>query len=74
MSVYISVVEYGVQNYPHKDMAHDDKGMNGWNFMRIEYRDSEEPYSFAEYHVWMPPGVTSAVLEDWMEEKMKKSE
>ena len=71
MSVYISVVEYGVRSYPHPDMAHDDKGMGGWRFMRIEYWDSEEPYSFLEHHCWMPPGVSSAVLEDWMEERMK---
>ncbi len=71
MSLYISVIEYGVQNYPHKDMAHDDKGMGGWHFMRIEYWDTEEPYAFLEHHLWTPPGVTSAVLEDWMEERMR---
>ena len=71
MSLYISVIEYGVQNYPHKDMAHDHKGMGGWHFMRIEYWDTEEPYAFLEHHLWTPPGVTSAVLEDWMEERMR---
>ncbi len=71
MSLHISVVEYGVRNYPHPDMAHDEDGMGGWHFMRIEYWDTEEPYAFLEHHVWMPPGVSSAVLEDWMEERMK---
>ena len=70
MSVYVSVIEYGVFNYPHKDMAHGEDGMGGWHFMRIEYHDPEEPYAFLEHHVWMPPGVSSAVLEDWMEERM----
>jgi hypothetical protein len=75
VSLYISVVEYGVQNYPHPDMAHDpETGLGGWHFMRIEYWDSEEPYSFLEHHVWMPPGVSSAVLEDWMLERMGKDE
>ena len=64
--VYVSVVEYGVRSYPHPDMSHDDKGMGGWHFMRIEYHDPEEPYAFLEHHVWMPPGVGSAVLEDFM--------
>ena len=65
--VYISVVEYGVRSYPHE-------GMVGWNFMRIEYWDTEESYAFLEHHCWMPPGVTSAVLEDWMNEMLEKSE
>ena len=69
--LYISVVEYGVQNYPHPEMSHDlETYMGGWHFMRIEYWDSDEPYSFLEHHVWMPPNVTSAVLEDWMNERM----
>ena len=69
--LYISVVEYGVHNYPHPDMEHDGETyMGGWHFMRIEYWDSEEPYAFLEHHVWMPPGVSSAVLEDWMNERM----
>ena len=64
--VYISVVEYGVQSYPHE-------GMRGWPFMRIEYHDTEQPYAFLEHHVWMPPGVSSAVLEDWMNERLEES-
>ena len=69
--LYISVIEYGVRSYPHPEMAHDpDTYMGGWHFMRIEYHDATEPYAFAEYHVWMPPGVSSAVLEDWMNERM----
>jgi len=32
--------------------------------MRIEYWDTDESYAFLEHHVWMPPGVSSAVLED----------
>ena len=40
MSVYVSVIEYGVHNYPHKDMAQDIEGMGGWHFMRIEYHDT----------------------------------
>ena len=77
MSIYINVIEYGVQSYPHPDMAHDDRCLggdrclSGWHFMRIEYWDPEEPHAFLEHHVWMPPGVSSAVLEDWMEERMK---
>lgn len=70
MSLYISVVEYGVRSYPHPDMEHDNEGMGGWHFMRIEYWDDKEPFSFLEHHVWMPPGVSSAVLEDWMNERM----
>ena len=69
--VYINVIEYGVQSYPHEGMAHDDKG--GWHFMRIEYHDTEQPYAFLEHHVWMPPGVSSAVLEDWLNEKLEES-
>ncbi len=73
MSLYISVIEYGVQNYPHPDMAHDPKtGTDGWHFMRIEYHDTEEPYAFLEHHLWTPPGVSSAILEDWLQEKMAK--
>ena len=69
--VYISVVEYGVQSYPHPDMEHDKQtGMGGWHFMRIEYWDTDEPYDFLEHHVWMPPNISSAVLEDWMNERM----
>ena len=71
MSVYISVVEYGVFNYPHPEMEADERGWGGWHFMRIEYHDTKEPYAFLERHVWMPPGVNSAVLEDWMNERLK---
>jgi len=71
VSIYISVVEYSVFNYPHPDMEADERGWGGWRFMRIEYRDTEEPYAFTEHAVWMPPDVSSAVLEDWMEERMK---
>ena len=68
--VYINVTEYGVRSYPHTGMEHDkDTMMGGWHFMRIEYWDSEEPYSFLEHHVWMPPGVSSYVLECWMNER-----
>lgn len=74
MGVYISVVEYGVRSYPHADMEHDEKGMGGWHFMRIEYHDPKEPYSFLEHHVWMPPGISSAVLEDFMDSYLKKGE
>ena len=71
--MHVSVVEYGVFNYPHPDMAHNSEtGMGGWHFMRIEYWDSEEPYSFLEHHVWMPPGVSSEVLENFMEREMNK--
>ena len=70
MGLYISVVEYGVFNYPHPDMAHDDRG---WHFMRIEYHDTEQSYAFLEHHVWMPPGVSSAVLEDWMNERLEET-
>ena len=73
--IYISVVEYGVRSYPHPKMAHDPKtGEGGWRFMRIEYWDTDEPYAFREHHVWMPPGVSSAVLEDWMNEKLAEQE
>ena len=71
--IYISVVEYGVRSYPHPKMAHSQKTfMGGWRFMRIEYWDPDEPHAFLEHHVWMPPGVGSHVLEEWMEEKLKK--
>lgn len=72
MSVYLNVIEYGVQSYPHPDMSHDNKGMGGWHFMRIEYHDTEKPHAFLEHHVWMPPGVSSAVLEDWMQERLQE--
>ena len=73
--LYVSVIEYGVQSYPHEGMAYDPKtGMGGWHFMRIEYWDSEHPHAFLEHHVWMPPGVSSAVLEDWMRGKMEGDE
>ena len=69
--LHVSVVEYGVQSYPHPEMEHDQKtGRGGWRFMRIEYWDSEQPYSFLEHHVWMPPGIGSAELEDFMQEQM----
>lgn len=72
--VTVSVVEYGVRNYPHEDMAHDrETGMGGWRFMRIEYW-ANGPYAFLEHHVWMPPGVGSHTLEDWMREKLKEGE
>jgi hypothetical protein len=75
MSVYVNVVEYGVRSYPHPDMEHDpETKMGGWHFMRIEYWDPEEPYAFLEHHVWMPPGVSSGVLEDWLEAKIKEGE
>lgn len=73
--IYVSVVEYAVFNYPHPGMAHDpDTGMGGWHYMRIEYHDDEEPYAFDEHHVWMPPSVNSAVLEDWLQVMMDKKE
>ena len=69
--LHVSVVGYGVVNYPHPDMAHDpETHMGGWNFMRIEYWDSEQPYSFLEHHVWMPPGIGSGELEDFMQEQI----
>ena len=75
MGMHISVIEYGVMSYPHPDMAHDpETGMGGWHFARIEYWDNEEPHAFLEHHLWTPPGVTSAVLEDWLDEQLKKHE
>ena len=65
--IYVSVVGYGVQSYPHPNMKRD-----GWQFMRIEYWDSKESFAFLEHHVWMPPGVSSAMLEDWMQEAMDR--
>ncbi len=71
--IYVSVIEYGVQNYPRPEMAHDPKtGTGGWRFMRIEYWHKDEPYAFLEHHVWMPPGVGSGTLEDWMNERIKE--
>jgi hypothetical protein len=55
-------------------MAHDPKtGTGGWRFMRIEYW-ADGPYAFLEHHVWMPPGVGSSVLEDWMNQKLQELE
>jgi len=71
--VYVSVVEYGVQSYPHPNMAHDPKtGIGGWRFMRIEYWHQDEPYAFLEHHVWMPPNTGSGELEGWMNQQMHK--
>ena len=73
--LYVSVVEYGVQSYPHQEMEYDSETyMGGWHFMRIEYWDSEEPYAFLEHHVWMPPGVSSDILENWMNDALKEGE
>ena len=71
--IHISVVEYGVRSYPNPQMAHNiETHLGGWHFMRIEYWDSEEPHAFLEHHVWMPPGVSSAVLEDWMQDALDR--
>ena len=73
--IYPSVVEYGVQSYPHPDMEHDPETyMGGWRFMRIEYRDPEQPYSFLEHHVWMPPTIGSYELEQFMQEAIDNEE
>ena len=73
--LYVSVVEYGVQSYPHQEMEYDSETyMGGWHCMRIEYWDSEEPYAFLEHHVWMPPGVSSDILENWMNDALKEGE
>lgn len=73
MGLYLSVVEYGVQSYPHPEMAHDERGWGGWHFCRIEYWDSEQPYAFLEHNLWLPPSVNSAVFEDWLNEKLEES-
>jgi len=62
--VRVSVVEYGVQSYPHEVMKRD-----GWRFMRIEYH-GDGPYAFLEHHVWMPPNVGSWELEQFIEGKL----
>ena len=63
--VYVSVVEYGVFNYPEERMKEE-----GWRFMRIEYHRVDQSYAFLEHHVWMPPGVGSGELEDFMTKKL----
>lgn len=63
--MYISVVEYGVFNYPDDTMRDE-----GWRFMRIEYQNEDQSYAFLEHHVWMPPTVGSCELEDFMNEKL----
>jgi len=71
--IHVSVVEYGVRTYPRPEMAHNlETGMGGWRFMRVEYWASDEPYAFLEHHVWMPPGVSSHILEDWMCKQLKE--
>ena len=56
--MYISIVEYGVMNYP--------EGFEGWRFVRFEYLDDDQPFALNECHVWLPPGTDTSKLEDFL--------
>jgi hypothetical protein len=50
----VSLVEYGVFNYP--------KGMEGWRMFRIEYGGHAES-CVCEGHIWLPRGVNPEDIE-----------
>jgi hypothetical protein len=52
--MYISLVEYGVQNYP--------TGLEGWRLYRIEYGGSNEDCVY-EGMIWLPKHLRPEVIE-----------
>jgi len=55
MKMYMSVVEYGVFNWP--------EGFDGWRFYRIEYIPEDSAHAIKECHIWLPPNADAIELE-----------
>ncbi len=66
MKLGMSLVEYGVQNYP--------EGFEDWRFYRIEYLAHDKPYAIKECHLWLPPKADACVLEDLFEKWQNEDE
>lgn len=56
--MYLSIVEYGVFNYP--------PGFEGWRYCRIEYLQDDKPFAVKECHLWLPPNIDLCKLEEYL--------